>query len=209
MLTLSTTNVACANIIVLTSDCMDRYHHGNLKDVLIRAAFRLVAKSGLDRFTLRELARKAGVSHNAPYRHFRSKEDLVAALAAEAFRQLTASLRAAMASAGNPGEKLRDSAIAYLRFALQNPSRFQVMFHASFDRMNYPEYIAAYEETLAVVEGLVRNCGWEDTETATSLVWSSVHGIVELGLSGRLYNGDPAELERLTIASVGKLMSRP
>src|SRR5215471_14967183 len=106
---------------------MDRYHHGNLKEVLVRAAFRLVAKSGLDRFTLREVARKAGVSHNAPYRHFRNKEDLVAALAAEAFRRLTASLRTAIAYGTNPGEKLREAALAYLRFAMENPSRFQVM----------------------------------------------------------------------------------
>ena len=187
---------------------MDRYHHGNLKETLVRAAFRLVAKSGLDRFTLREVARKAGVSHNAPYRHFRSKHDLVAALAADAFRQLTTALLPAIASAAEPEEKLRDAALAYLRFALENPSRVDVMFHASFDRLKYPEYIAAYKETLGVLESLVRACGWEDTETAASLIWSSVHGIVELGLAGRLYNGDPNELELLTIASVTKL-SRP
>jgi AcrR family transcriptional regulator len=186
---------------------MERYHHGNLKEVLVRAAFRLVAKSGLDRFTLREVARKAGVSHNAPYRHFRSKDDLVAALAAEAFRQLNTTLRTAIASASGPTEKLRESALAYLHFALENPSRVQVMFHGSFDRMKYTDYISAYEEILEVVGGLVRACGWEDTETATALVWASVHGIVELGLSGRLYDGDPKELERLTIASVAKFSS--
>jgi hypothetical protein len=106
-----------------------------------------------------------------------------------------------------PADKLRDAALAYLHFALENPSRVQVMFHAPFDRRNYDEYISAYEETLAVVESLTRACGWTDTETATSLIWSSVHGIVELGLSGRLYEGDPKELDRLAVASVARFAS--
>ncbi|HYM69483.1 MAG TPA: helix-turn-helix domain-containing protein, partial [bacterium] len=65
------------------------YHHGDLREALLRAAIDLVADVGPRGFTLREVARRAGVSHNAPYRHFRDKEELIAAVAAEGFRELT------------------------------------------------------------------------------------------------------------------------
>src|SRR5580692_8937647 len=65
------------------------YHHGNLRESLLRAAISLIAEVGPTAFTLREVARRAGVSHNAPYRHFPSKDDLMAAVAAEGFRELT------------------------------------------------------------------------------------------------------------------------
>ena len=65
------------------------YHHGNLREALLEAAIRLIAEVGPTAFTLREVARRAGVSHNAPYRHFHDREDLMAAVAAQGFRELT------------------------------------------------------------------------------------------------------------------------
>src|SRR5271170_6310825 len=73
------------------------YHHANLKQSLLDAAVDLLAEVGSQGFTLREVARRAGVSHNAPYRHFKDKDDLVAAVAAEGFDRLTASLNETMA----------------------------------------------------------------------------------------------------------------
>src|SRR5262245_44052555 len=95
-----------------------KYHHGNLKPVLLKAAFKLIEKNGVEGFTLREVARKAGVSHNAPYRHFPSKESLIAELATESFRQLHDSLKESV-EAAPPTGRLRDAAIAYLRFAMK------------------------------------------------------------------------------------------
>lgn len=187
----------------------DRYHHGNLKSVLLLAAFKLIEKIGVEHFTLREVARKAGVSHNAPYRHFPSKESLLAALATESFRQLQESLRKAIGQSSEPAVQLRDAAIAYLRFALKNPSRFNIMFHSTFDREAYPDYVAAYTSLLGLLAELVEQ--HRDlaipTEVAGELVWASIHGIAELGLAGRLRHGLQPELEQLADAILPALLA--
>jgi AcrR family transcriptional regulator len=187
----------------------DKYHHGNLKSALLKAAFKLIEKTGLEGFTLREVARKAGVSHNAPYRHFPSKESLVAALATESFRQLHEALRAAITGCAKPADRLHDAAIAYLRFALKNPSRFNIMFHSTFDRETYPEYVAAYTGLLSLLSELIeqhRNLT-TPTETAGELVWASIHGIAELGLARRLRHGSQPELETLADAATSALLA--
>jgi AcrR family transcriptional regulator len=185
---------------------MDKYHHGNLRSALLKAAFHLAARA--ENFTLREVARRAGVSHNAPYRHFRSKEDLIAALATDSFRQLLAYLRAAVAEVPSPPDRLQAAARAYLRFALKNPSRFNIMFHSTFDREAYPDYVAAYTESLSLVSELLEphkdlNV---DADTAAELVWASVHGITGLGLAGRLRKGHAANLEHLADEAVRVLL---
>src|ERR1700757_2284011 len=78
------------------------YHHGNLREALLEPAIRLTAEAGPAAFTLREVARRAGVSHNAPYRHFHDKDDLLAAVAAEGYNELTAAMTAAGAAATSP-----------------------------------------------------------------------------------------------------------
>src|ERR1700743_681205 len=85
---------------------MSRYHHGNLKKTLLDAALALIAKHGPRAFTLREVARQAEVSHNAPYRHFHDKEELLAAVAAEGFERLAESMIQTSADAHDPMEKL-------------------------------------------------------------------------------------------------------
>jgi AcrR family transcriptional regulator len=187
---------------------VEKYHHGNLKSVLLKAAFKLIEKMGLDGFTLREVARKAGVSHNAPYRHFPSKESLVAALATESFRQLHQALQVAIAECAEPAGRLHDAAIAYLRFALKNPSRFNIMFHSTFDREAYPEYVAAYTGLLDLLSELIEQHSNLTTprETAGELVWASIHGIAELGLARRLRHGSQPELEQLANAATSALL---
>jgi AcrR family transcriptional regulator len=187
----------------------EKYHHGNLKSALLKAAFKLIEKIGVEGFTLREVARKAGVSHNAPYRHFSSKESLIAALATESFHQLHQSLQAAVAECAEPAGRLHDAAIAYLRFALKNPSRFNVMFHSTFDREAYPDYVAAYTGLLSLLSELVEQHSdlKVPIETAGELVWASIHGIAELGLAKRLRHGSAPELEQLADAATAALMA--
>jgi AcrR family transcriptional regulator len=187
---------------------MDKYHHGNLKAVLLKAAFQLVGKLGAEGFTLREVARRAGVSHNAPYRHFKSKEDLIAALATEAFRQLHEALRHSIADGDDPTAQLRAASRAYLHFALENRPRFNVMFHSQFDRTAYPEYVSAYKESLVLLGQLIdaNKRVSLNTDTAGELVWASIHGIAELGLAGRLRKGVKADLERLVDAAITTLL---
>lgn len=187
----------------------DQYHHGNLKSVLLKAALKLVEKIGIERFTLREVARKAGVSHNAPYRHFPSKESLIAALASDSLRQLYEALRIAAEGSAEPAARLHDAAIAYLRFALKNPSRFNITFHSTFDRKAYPDYVTAYTGLLTLLSELIeQHRGLAiPTETAGELVWASIHGIAELGLAGRLRYGSQRDLEELAEAATSALLA--
>src|SRR4051812_36803257 len=98
---------------------MPTYHHGNLRPALLRAASKTLEKEGAGALSLRDLARRAGVSHNAPYRHFRDRDSLLAAIATEGFRQLGDALR------GRAGKEM---GAAYVRFALEHPQQFRLMF---------------------------------------------------------------------------------
>jgi len=185
------------------------YHHGNLKSVLARAALKLVGETGLGAFNLREVARRAGVSHNAPYRHFKKKEDIFAALATEGFRQWNERLQAALQQGSDPADQLRAASRAYLRFAFENPARFNVMFHSEFDRETYGEYVAAYTASLSLLSQLMTACGAlgaESAEVTGDLVWTGVHGITELGLAKRLREGNVELLEELADAAIDSLL---
>src|SRR5271165_5836654 len=103
------------------------YHHGNLRQALLNAGLELVTQKGINGFTLREVARRAGVSHNAPYAHFRARADLVAALAAQGVRGLRDALAEARdRTTGNAIDRLRSTGVAYVRFAIQNPAAFRL-----------------------------------------------------------------------------------
>src|ERR1700687_5492875 len=104
------------------------YHHGNLREELLQGAVRVIAELGPAAFTMREVARKAGVSHNAPYRHFQDKEALLAAVAAEGFDRLTESMRKTAQPAPGATERLRLAARGYVKFSLRFPEHFSVMF---------------------------------------------------------------------------------
>jgi len=105
------------------------YHHGDLRRALLDAALQLVEERGIPDFTLREVARKAGVSHNAPYNHFADKAEIVAALTIEGFQKLELAMRLAYEqTAGTPVERTLAISNVYLRFALENPAAFSLMF---------------------------------------------------------------------------------
>src|SRR3989337_2146185 len=98
---------------------MTTYHHGDLRAAVLAAAWKMVEKEGIARLGVREAARRAGVSHNAPYRHFADRKALLAALVAEGFEQLNAALE------NRAGRELGE---AYVAFAFQHPQRFRMMF---------------------------------------------------------------------------------
>ena len=107
---------------------VEPYHHANLRKTLLDAAVALIGEVGPRAFTLREVARRASVSHNAPYRHFSSKDELLAAVAAEGFERLTATMQKRMARGRTPLERLQLSGCGYVDFALRWPQHFVVMF---------------------------------------------------------------------------------
>src|SRR5260370_1915815 len=117
------------------------YHHGDLRAACVRAAIELLEDGGEAALSLRAVARRAGVSPAAPYRHYGDREALVSAIAAVGYRELAERLAAAHPSPSTPGQ-LASVAIAYVQFALERPVLFRIMFGEPCDRDN-DERVAA------------------------------------------------------------------
>ena len=168
------------------------YHHGNLRETLLEAAVRLIAGVGPTAFTLREVARRAGVSHNAPYRHFRDRDDLMGAVAAQGFRELTQAMVEAAAQQTDPLNRLKHAGLAYVTFALRRPEHFTVMFDTPRSKRQHPASVAAGAQAFNTLVGFVRDCQEagrlpsEDSLQMALLAWSMVHGIAKLASTGRL-----------------------
>src|ERR1700751_4296805 len=113
------------------------YHHGHLEETLLETAIQLIGEVGPLGFTLREVARRAGVSHNAPYRHFRDKDELIAAVAAQGFERLNAAMIRAAARSTSAEDRLLSCGRGYITFALRWPQHLQVMFDLPSFRERY------------------------------------------------------------------------
>ena len=168
------------------------YHHGNLREALLEAAIRLIAEVGPTAFTLREVARRAGVSHNAPYRHFRDRDDLMAAVAAQGFGELTRAMIEAATGKSDALERLKCAGLGYVTFALRRPEHFTVMFDAPVLKRKHPDSAAAGEEAFATLLNFVKDCQEAgrlpsgDLREMALLAWTMVHGIAKLAITGRL-----------------------
>ena len=167
------------------------YHHGDLRHALLDAAAKIVAKQGAPAVTLREVARLAGVSHNAPYRHFDGLSALLAAVAAEGFVEFGECLVAA--AEAEPDAKRRRNAIgrAYLRFALDHPRLYLLMFGAELDKTTHPELRAAADKSFSVLTGTLAKAGRAGHADAIR-AWAFVHGLAHLVLDKQIKANDPA-----------------
>ena len=194
------------------------YHHGNLKPALLRAAIELIAEVGPAAFTLREVARRAGISHNAPYRHFRDKDELLAAVATEGFERLAKALTQARAGNGarvagrRPGlRRLQMSGVAYVKFALQSREHLLVMFDWPLAMDRYPALAAAGARAFSILMGLVQEAQREgslppgDPVLQARIAWSMVHGVSKLAISGRLPLASEAETLRFAAQAIDAL----
>ena len=168
------------------------YHHGNLRAALLESAIALVAEVGPAGFTLRELARRAGVSHNAPYWHFRDRDALMAAVAMQGFRELTRTMLRAADGASTALESLKRAGLSYVAFALRRPEHFTVMFDAPTAVKTHPDSAEAAAEAFATLLNFVKNCQEAgklppgDPHEFALLAWSMVHGVAKLAITGRL-----------------------
>lgn len=164
------------------------YHHGALRPALIEAAEAVIAERGVDGFSLRETARRAGVSPSAPAHHFRDTRGLLTAIAAAGFVSLGDALEEADRSASGRDARIVAQGIAYVRFALQHPSRFDVMWRAALLDRSDPEYGAAAARAFSLLDGAVRGVDGAkpgDPGTAPSIAaWSLVHGFARLAIDG-------------------------
>ncbi len=184
------------------------YHHGNLKQALLAAAVKVIGKVGPRAFTLREVARLAKVSHNAPYRHFQDKDELLAAVAAQGFDRLADSMITAAAPAGNALDALRLSGRGYVQFALEWPEHFSVMFEYCDSLDSYPDYAASGQRAFQVLLDNIaaaQKAGQLPAVDARMLAltaWSMVHGIAKLAIGHRLpFKTEDAVLEFTTFAT--------
>lgn len=163
------------------------YHHGNLREALLRAGVEMIGEG--ESFTLREVARRAGVSHNAPYRHFPDKDALLAAIAAQGFDELTEAMRQAAGRHRAPLERLRSSGLAYIDFALRRSEHFRVMFETPAADLAGAAREAGARAFGTLVE-FVGECQKHgklpggDTKRLALVAWSLVHGVAKLAVSG-------------------------
>jgi AcrR family transcriptional regulator len=174
------------------------YHHGDLRHQLLAAAEEIILERGVDGFTLREAARRAGVSPAAPAHHFGDARGLLTEVALLGFRDFGRALEAADAAAGSdPAQRLQRQGLAYVRFALENPARFQLMFrHDKHDKTN-PEFVAVSKHAYGVLEGAIRAAtGTPESQPLTPedyglllATWSIVHGFSHLALGGEMRDG--------------------
>ena len=177
------------------------YHHGDLRAALVRAAMELLEESGENDLSLRAVARRAGVSPAAPYRHYASREALISAVAAVGYRELAEQLAGAHPSPSTPGQ-LATVAVAYVRFALERPGLFRVMFGEPCDRDN-DERVAATEAVSAYVRGIVeRSFPDADADALATAAWGLVHGLAFLYLDGKLDATDLAAVDDRVHAAV-------
>jgi AcrR family transcriptional regulator len=172
------------------------YHHGDLKAALIDAAEALLEEGGTGAISLREAARRAGVSAMAPYRHFADKEALVAALATRAFQDFGKALGEAVGSSPDPFAAMGQ---AYVRFALARPGRFRLIFGGKLpDRSRHKELDAAARQTFDQLVDAARAAGPSGTNARILAIraWAMVHGLSHLLLDGLLPDADPEGLAR-------------
>lgn len=195
------------------------YHHGDLRRSLLDAALGLVESHGVQGFTLREAARAANVSHNAPYRHFPSRTHLLVELAAEGQGHLLHALQAAVARAsiardGGHRERIIAMGTAYMDFAIAHAAHFRVMFSSDVARNRTAELTASQNATFQFFEsellaseqaGLIRKGA---VQQHALVGWSALHGAAILVLDGVLDDTavaarrKPREIARLVIESL-------
>jgi AcrR family transcriptional regulator len=161
------------------------YHHGNLPDVLRAAAADLLAEKGPAGFSLREVARRAGVSHAAPAHHFGSVEGLLTAVAVEAFEELRAAFVAAAAASTDPLDRLARQGQAYVTVAATHPGHCAIVFRSDIVDDDNPHYSAAgfdaYAELVWTIEAIRDEYNPVlNVELAARLAWSAMQGLLVL-----------------------------
>jgi AcrR family transcriptional regulator len=166
------------------------YHHGDLRAACLRAAMELLEEGGTTALSLRAVARRAGVSPAAPYRHYADRDALISAVAAVGYRELAEQLAAAH-PAPSTADDLAAVAVAYVQFALQRPALFRVMFVEPCDRDN-SERVAATNAISEYVGAIVRHSfPGSNPDALATAVWALVHGLAFLHLDGKLDSATP------------------
>jgi len=184
------------------------YHHGDLRNALIQAGLELLSEGGVQELDLRKVARRAGVSHAAPYRHFADKQALIAAINEEGFHLLTERIRSSLREVSDePVEQLLGVALAYVRFAQENPWLMREMFSGiTIERETFESLHAASKSVYRLYAEVIRS-GQErgkivdgDPTALAGVLWSVLHGLAMLIIENQMrpYADGPEGTERVT-----------
>ena len=184
------------------------YHHGDLRAALLKAAIELL-ESG-EPFSMRAVARRAGVSQTAPYRHFADRKALDGAVAVQGFQDLTADLAAALAGVpegATPAERLGALGIIYVFFALKRPTEFRIMFGNECDDADAERVLAAQRLHAVLDDMLAEMFPTADIPNLSIALWGMAHGIAFLHLDGKLRPEDLGEVDGRVRAAVAAVLT--
>jgi AcrR family transcriptional regulator len=191
------------------------YHHGDLRNALLRAAEKLLEDEGVAGITMREVARVAGVSHTAPYRHFADKRDLLSSLAQMGYQRLTNAMQDCVDKAvEDPLEQLKLAALAYMHLATRHPEMTNLMFGDLLKPFDADEKLLAasknaFEGLVTIVRngqtaGLFKD---KDSQSLAIATWSQVHGLSMLITARHMGDLSEQALEHLTLEMVDLLFN--
>lgn len=187
------------------------YHHGDLRHALLLAAEADLAEHGIEAFSLRQVARRAGVSHAAPAHHFGDSRGLLTALAAEGFRLFLAAQHAREAvAAADAGAQLVAAGLGYVDFALQRPALFRLLFGSSRPDYDSPDLFAAAEAAYLHLTDQVAAAGGQGMADVAAM-WAAAHGLADLLSAGRmkaLELQDPATRDTALTAILQRALPR-
>ena len=193
------------------------YHHGGLRQFLMEAACRHIGQCGIESLSLRALAREAGVSQTAPYRHFKTKSSLIAAIATEFFLQLHECLEQTSAKAGdNTLQAILDCGQAYMNYALANPERYKLTFDsAQLDYDQHPELQRGGDMCFSVITNLIDR-GLEECllidqpmHSMAGLLWATLIGITSLVISQSGVSPEDLSDDRPVVKALKGLIEKP
>jgi AcrR family transcriptional regulator len=181
------------------------YHHGNLRRALLDEALATIRADGVEALTLREIGARVGVSRTALYRHFADKRALLTAVATEGFRTLRERLVAAWEGGGRDDAAFRAMGVAYVRFAVENPSHYRVMFGGFVHSEGQDAELATEGEGAfrALVDALATLRRDGDLLLAARYVWAVVHGVAMLAIDGQI--PEPGAVDALLSYSLDRL----
>jgi AcrR family transcriptional regulator len=191
------------------------YHHGNLRNALIAVGTQVLEDLGPKELSLRSLARMVGVSEAAPSRHFAGKDELLAAIAAEGFRDLVEQRRRIITAGGVPQWALLQMMKSYVKFAQAHPGLFALMVGPRINGVaGYPELVQASNESFDLFTGAVKAFasahGWPEQQLnhAIHAAWATEHGLATLLLAKRAPRARyTVDMEAMVNVSCGVLMA--
>ncbi len=186
-------------------EAKDSYHHGDLRHGIIEEAKIWIETKDISSLSLRGIARRLGVSHNAPYRHFTDKESLLATIAQIGFEKLEQSLQQVLANnTSTPEERIKTLGVKYIEYAVSNPAYYRVMSSAYISNyQKYPSLEKAAEESFTILKEAIaqgqkaRVIRSGDTKELASVCWSLVHGVSMLYLDRQIQASTVDSVEKL------------